>query len=148
MAYDRLVMIDDCAEGDILTFRCGRTISGGFLVGFSSGTDLFSSGGNFGGYAYTKLYVDAGSVGSANFIGIALTNGSAGDPIAVKMNGIFVLPSAGAGCTGGMPVQVVGQTGSPNVENIGSSSAVVQFPIGRALSTATATTGFALVRLW
>lgn len=147
MVYDRLVMLDDCSEGDCFTFKAGRVISGGFLVGFSSGTDIVTSGGNFGGYAWDDVLVDAGSVGSANFMGIALQTVATGKPVAVKMNGIFVLAAGSAGVTGGYGVQVAAMQGYQAVEN-GLAGSQYHMLIGRALSTGTAQTGFAIVRLY
>jgi predicted RecA/RadA family phage recombinase len=141
MAYDRLVMLDDI--GKVFTFKAGRIISGGFLVGFSSGTDIVSSGGNFGGLAFSDIIVDAGSVGPFNFIGIALTTGSNGAAIAVATQGVFVLQAATAGVTGGKNVTVTG-TGS----NFITAAAGSDHAIGRAYSTATLDTGFAVVRLY
>ena len=137
MAYDRLVMLDDI--GRRFTFRAGRIVSGGFLVGFSSGTDIVGSGGVFGGLAFNDILIDAGSVGVSNFVGIALQTGSNGDPIPVAFEGVFVLP-AGSVVTGGAYVQVTA-TGSNFVQS-GTTN-----DIGRALSSATAETGFCIVRL-
>ena len=152
MTYDRLVMLDDI--GRIFTFKSGRIISGGFLVGFSSGTDIVASGGNFGGWVYSDILVDAGSCGSANVIGIALNTVGSEQPVAVAMEGIFVLPAGPRGINGGTLVAVSSGTtyGSvtpvPVESTLATEGGSILGLIGRALSTATANTGFAVVKIW
>ena len=152
MTYDRLVMLDDI--GRVFTFKSGRVISGGFLVGFSSGTDIVSSGGNFGGYGFGDVLVDAGSCGSANYIGIALQTVGSEKPIAVAMDGIFVLPAGPRGINGGTLVGITSGTTYGSVTPVPVESTLTTEAgsifglVGRALSTATANTGFAIVKLW
>ena len=141
MAYDRLVMLDDI--GRRFTFRAGRIVSGGFLVGFSSGTDIVGSGGVFGGLAFNDILIDAGSVSPTNFVGIALQTGSNGDPIPVAFEGVFVLPVGVDGTVGGDTVGIAG-AGSNFIRSNGTNGSNY---IGRALSAASANTGFAIVRL-
>ena len=137
MAYDRLVMLDDV--GKVFTFRAGRVISGGFLVGWSTGEDIVTSGGNFGGYAWNDVTVDVGSVATNNFVGIALSTAESGTEVAVAMEGVYVLPAGDGGITAGAYVQVDG-AGSSFVD-VATGSA---YWAGKALSKATANTGFAL----
>ena len=147
MAYDRLVMLDDI--GRVFTFKSGRVISGGFLVGFSSGLDIVTSGGNFGGYVFSEVLVDAGSVGSANFIGIALQTVGSELPVAVLMEGIFVLPAGATNVIGGQTVQPDLGAGTQSIVNCQATNTLGSaMQIGRALSSATASTGFCIVKLW
>jgi len=140
MAYDRLVILDDV--GRSLTFRAGRVISGGFLVGWSTGEDIVTSGGTFGGYAWNDVTVDAGSVATNNFVGIAMTTAASGADVSIATEGIFVLQAGDGGIVGGELVQVDG-AGS-NMVDVATGSA---YFCGRGLSKATANTGFAVVKL-
>ena len=153
MTYDRLVMLDEI--GRVFTFKAGRIISGGFLVGFSSGTDIVTSGGNFGGYSFGDILVDAGSCGSSNVVGIALQTVGSEQPVAVMMEGIFVLPAGPRGVTGGTGVVVSSGTTYGSVTPVPvdtilatEAGSLLGGLIGRALSSATANTGFAIVKLW
>jgi hypothetical protein len=144
-AYDRLLQLDDI--GRVFTFKSATYISGGQLVGLVSGTDIAQSGGTpFAGWSYDKILVSPGSVGTTNYIGIALTNTGSLQPVAVAMEGIYVL-RAGATTVGGNLVGVTA-TGSSFVSPWNQSgTTITTTPVGKALSNATAETGYCLVKL-
>jgi len=144
--YDRLLQLDDI--GRVFTFKSATYISGGMLVGFVSGTDVATSGGTpFGGWTYDKILVSPGSVDTTNFIGIALTNTGSLKPCAVAMEGIYVLQAGATAVTAGNIVGIAA-TGSPHVIPWNQSgTTITNTPVGKALSSATANTGYCLVKL-
>jgi hypothetical protein len=145
MAYDRLLPLND--DSKAFTFKAGRVISGGQLVGFSSGTDVCASGGNFAGYAFGDILVDSGSVGSQNFVGIAMQTVAANDPVNVLMEGMYVLPVGANAIVGGELLTVIGNGSNFVGPYTGSDAAFKGTIVGRALSAGTANTGFVLVKL-
>lgn len=144
--YDRLLQLDDI--GRVFTFKSATYISGGQLVGLCSGTDVAQSGGTpFAGWTFDKVLVSPGSCTTLNYIGIALTNTGSLKPVAVAMEGIYVLLAA-ATTIGGAWVAPIGGGGSSFVTPwTGSATTISATPIGKALSNATANTGYCLVKL-
>ena len=142
MAYDKLVLLDDI--GRIATGRAANTVSGGDLLGFASGLDVVGS--VQGTFAWNDLYVLPGSADGTNFVGVALQSAASGNEVSFFMQGLVVLPAGSAAVSGGMPVIAAGY-GNMVVGVVGSNAGMAYRGIGRALTGATALTGFAIVRL-
>ena len=141
MAYDKLVLLDDA--GRIITARAADIVSGGDLLGFASGLDVVGSvQGNF---AWNDLFVLPGSTLATQCVGIALQSAASGTEVPVLMQGTVVLPAGSAAVSGGMPVMSAGY-GNMVIGVVGSNAGMVYRGIGRALTGATALTGFAIVR--
>lgn len=147
MAYDRLVILDEQAR--IFTAKAAGVVSGGDLVEWNSGTDVVGSVSNT--YAWNDIAVikhsgAAAALGNNNVVGVAMYTAASGTEVAVITEGIVVLPAGSNGVTGGAPVIAAGYLNS--VEYADPSGAALHVAtIGRALSAATAQTGFAIVKL-
>ena len=143
--YDRLLQLDDI--GRVFTFKAAAAVTNGQLVGLCSGTDVATSGGTpFAGWTYDKILVSPGSVSPTNYIGIALTSAAINTPVAVAMEGIYVL-LAGATTVGGNIVGVTAAGSSFVSPWNQSGTTITNTPVGKALSNATAVTGYCLVKL-
>ena len=136
MTYDQLVMIDDI--GRTYTAKAASVVSGGFLVGFNSGTDCVGSVSNT--IAWDDIAVDA-SPSTTDCVGIALWTAESGSEVAIATEGIFVLPAGSTAVTGGTAVTAAGY------ENMVGTTSTAAETIGRGITAATAQTGFAIVKL-
>ena len=141
MTYDRLVMIDD--EGDVYSAKAFQTVSGGDLVAWASGTSCVGS--DISTYVVGDISVQKTAT-ALQCVGVALQTTASGGTVAVATKGLFILPAGSGGVSGGLPVyaagyenMVIGITGS--LDGSGYRG------IGRAITTATSQTGFAVVRL-
>lgn len=140
MAYDRLLMIDDI--GTKFTAKAAGTISGGFLVGWTSGTDVVGSGTQT--YAWDDVsVVNTNTAGMA--IGIALTTATSGNEVSIATQGTFILPCGSTAITsGGFAVYDAGYE-NMIVPITGSAAGYLYRGFGRARNAATALTGFSIV---
>ncbi len=144
MTYDRLLMIDDI--GKRFTAKANATISGGFLVKWASGTD--SVGSDLSTYAWDDITVDVcDSVD--NCVGVAMDTRTSGLLISIATDGIFILPAGSAVISGGFPVMSSGYANMVQgiAMNRAVGSGIQNTSIGRALTSATALTGYAVVKL-
>lgn len=139
MSYDKLVMIDD--NGNQITGKCAASLSGGDLLGMYSATQD-KVGSNIDTYAWDDIIVEKVDSMGDNCVGLAQQNTDSGGAVALFGRGYFILPAGSAAVSGGQAVMAAGY-GNMVIPWIYSSGA----PIGRALSDATALTGFAIVRL-
>mgnify|MGYP007071617755 CR=1 FL=1 len=145
MAYDRLVMLDDL--GKTFTAKANATISGGTIVSWASGgnaADVVGSGAT--GYAWDDVVVGpADTQGYA--LGIALTTATSGNEVAFAMKGMYILPCGSTAISsGGVVVDFAGY-GNAVLPITGSAAGCSYRGIGRALTAATAVTGFTIVAL-
>jgi len=144
MAYDRLLLLDD--EAKRFTAKAAGTISGGDLVSWNSGTDVVGS--DLSTYSWDDIAV-VKCDDPDNCIGIALQDASSGAAVPIAHTGIYILPAGSNTVSGGWPVHACGYGNM--VEsfpmNRETGSGLQYVPIGRALSQATALTGFAIIRL-
>jgi len=143
MTYDRLLMLNDESKG--FTAKAAGDISGGFLVKFNSGVDALGS--DVSTYAWDDISVSACD-DTDNCVGIALDAAASGAEVAIAAAGIFILPAGSSAVSGGFAIESAGYdnmviTSLP----AGEGSGLQRAPIGRALTNATALTGYALVRL-
>jgi len=140
MAYDRLLMLDDI--GTKFTAKAAGTISGGFLVGWTSGTDVVGSGTST--YATEDISIVAtDTAGMA--IGIALTTATSGQEVSFATQGTFILPCGSTAISsGGWAVYDAGY-GNMIVPITGSAAGNLYRGIGRAWTASTALTGFSVV---
>lgn len=143
MTYDRLCLIDD--ESHVFTAKACEVISGGFLVGWFSGTD--SVGSDTSTYAWDDIGVKtcATIAGSANCVGISLLTTGSGYEVPIACTGIYILPAGSNAVSGGLPVISSGYGNM--VEGCVAAASGLNMPIGRAFTTATPLTGFAVVKL-
>jgi hypothetical protein len=144
--YDRLLQLDDV--GRVFTFKSATYISGGQLVGLVSGTDVITSGATpYAGWTFDKVLVSPGSIATTNYIGIALTSAGSLLPVAVAMEGIYALQAGATAVVGGNIVGIAAAGSSHIIPWNQSGTTITNTPVGKALSNATANTGFALVKL-
>lgn len=136
MTYDQMVMIDDI--GKTFTAKAAAVISGGFLVGWNSGTDCVGSVSNT--VAWNDIAVDV-SPSTTNCVGIAMYTAESGSEVAIATEGVFVLPAGSTAVTGGTAVNAAGY------ENMVGTTSTGGEKVGRGLTAATALTGFAIVKL-
>lgn len=142
MAYDRLVMLDDL--GKTFTAKAAATISGGTLVAWTSGADVVGSGG--ASYAWDDIVVaPTDTVGMA--FGIALTTATSGNEVAFAMKGVYILPCGSTAISSGGFVVADAGYGNMVLPITGSAAGNLYRGIGRALTAATALTGFTIVAL-
>ena len=135
-------MLDDQARS--FTAKAAGVISGGFLVSFNSGVDCVGS--DISTYAWDDLSVTACD-STDNVLGIALTSPASGAEVAIAQTGIFLLLAGLAAVSGGFPIESQGYENMVITSLPLDGSGLQRAPIGRALTNATALTGFALVRL-
>lgn len=135
-------MLDDQARS--FTAKAAGVINGGFLVSFNSGVDCVGS--DISTYAWDDISVTACD-STDNVLGIALTSAASGAEVAIAQTGIFILPAGSAAVSGGFPIESQGYENMVITSLPLDGSGLQRAPIGRALTNATALTGFALVRL-
>uniref|UniRef100_A0A6H1ZMN7 Uncharacterized protein n=1 Tax=viral metagenome TaxID=1070528 RepID=A0A6H1ZMN7_9ZZZZ len=142
MAYDRLLMLDDI--GTKFTVKAAGTISGGDLVGWTSGTDVVGSGTST--YAWDDISVAiTDTAGMA--MGIALTTATSGNEVTIATQGTFILPCGSTAISsGGWAVYDAGY-GNMVVPITGSAAGNLYRGIGRAWTASTALTGFTVVNV-
>ena len=136
MTYDKLLIIDDI--GKTFTAKAAAVISGGFLVGWNSGTDCVGSAKST--FDYGDIAVDV-SPSTTNCAGIAMYTAESGSEVTIATEGIFILPAGSTAVTGGTTVNAAGY------ENMVGTTSTAGEVIGRGLTAATALTGFAIVKL-
>jgi predicted RecA/RadA family phage recombinase len=141
MSYDRLVMPFDEPKC-VITVKAAGTVSGGDLVMWNSGTDCVGS--DISTYASSDIAVVQCST-KWNCIGIALDTVTSGQIVAIALDGIFILPAGSTAVTANENVVAAGYGNM--VDGISDDASGLQSPIGRALTSATALTGFAIVKL-
>lgn len=140
MAYEKLLMLDDI--GTKFSAKASATISGGFLIGWTSGADVVGSGTST--YATEDISV-ATSDTAGMAIGIALTTATSGNEVAFATQGVFILPCGSTAITsGGFAVYDAGYENMV-VPITGSAAGPLYRGLGRALSASTALTGFSVV---
>jgi predicted RecA/RadA family phage recombinase len=146
MTYDRLELIDQA--GIFLTVKAAGTVSGDDLLQWVSGaTSINAVGSNMSTYAGNEPCViqNADTTGE-QFMGIALQTATSGQLVAVALEGIFIFPAGSSGVSGGMPVIPTGYANC--IHRISTGSVALRlYPIGRALTSATAEGQFAIVKL-
>lgn len=141
MSYDRKVMPYDEPKCTI-TVKALATISGGDLVQWASGTDC--AGSDASTYATSDICVKKCDT-PWNCIGIAMDTVTSGQLVAISLDGVFSLPAGSTAVTANEQVVAAGYGNMVN--GISDDASGLQAPIGRALSSATALTGFAWVKL-
>jgi len=141
MSYDRLVMPFDEPKCTI-TVKAAGTVSGGDLVEWLSGTDCVGSDSST--YASSDIAVRKCQT-AWNCIGIAMDTATSGNLVAISLDGIFILPAGSTDVTANESVVAAGYGNMVN--GISDDASGLQSPIGRALTSATALTGFAIVKL-
>jgi hypothetical protein len=104
-------------------------LSGGVFAFGSAATGLFSSG--LASYITTDIDF-VGNASGAQFNGIVLQSVGSNTPVAIITEGVFIVVSDGT-TTNGYPIQTRGNNAV--LDLVGSASAI-NFPIGRALSSA------------
>ncbi len=141
MTYDRMVILDDI--GRSFTAKAQETISGGQLVSFASGTDVAGSVATT--YAWDDITVKL-TDSTSNCVGIAQDTVTSGTEVKVYTQGLFVLPAGSNPCSGG---ELVIPSGYGSMVERQPAGSVAQNPmaVGRALTNATALTGYAITRL-
>lgn len=146
MAYYQAVVLDDL--GFVVTAQAGGVISGGNLVMYQSTNVTLGSDAS----AYTGKTIGilkaSGTAATAHetVVGMALYNAGSGSGIAILQQGVVILPTGSNGVSGGAPVSFMGYADCIERTPTGSL-AVTAYPIGRALTGATAEGSFVLVRL-
>lgn len=145
MTYDSFHILSDV--GHVFTAKAAGAITGGFLVSWNSGTNVVTTGAQT--YAYDDIaVVENTDTSRLNCMGMALGGITAsGTEVAILMQGIVILPAGSGGVSGGMPVVPVGYGGAMVEFLRPGSVATTEYPIGRALSTASNQSNFAIVRL-
>lgn len=142
MAYDSLVLLDD--EAKKITVKAAGTVSGGDLVKWASGTDVAGSGATT--YAWDDIAATVCD-STTNCLGIAQDTVTSGNELTVIQQALVILPAGSSAISGGDLVEPAGY-GNAMVNRVAAGSQTNNpHPIGRALTKATALTGFALVRL-
>ena len=142
MAYNSLRLLDD--EARKVTVKAAGDISGGDLVKWASGTDVVGSGNTT--YAWNDIAVSTCD-STTNCMGLAQDSVSSGGEVTVIQQALVILPAGSNAISGGDLVQAAGY-GNGMVDRVpAGSQANNPHPVGRALTKATALTGFALVRL-
>lgn len=142
MAYDSLLILDQ--ECKAFTAKAAGNISGGDLLKWNSGTDVVGSG--TADYAWNDIAVSVCD-STTNCVGIAQDSAASGGDITVLTQAFVILPAGSSGVSGGDLVEPAGY-GNAMVNRVpAGSQANNPHPIGRALTKATALTGFAIVRL-
>lgn len=140
MTYDKLVQFDD--QGRDFDAKSTDTISGGFLVGWSSGTDCVGSSSD----TYTgpsEICVEECDT-TTNCMGICAQTVTSGYTVKILTRGKFILPVGSTAVTGGVRVSPAGYENMiiPASDLIKSGAS-----IGRALTAGTALTGMVVVML-
>ena len=134
------VCISDGGVPRILTGYAKEVVSGGQFLGASGAANLVSSGAD--SFATTDLQVYL-TLGSGNFVGIALHNAASGAPISFASRGAFILPVSGEivlagtniGCNNASEVIQLGSHAlgySPGINKIGralTTGSTAQFVI-------------------
>lgn len=140
MTYDQLILIDE--QGRDFDAKATATISGGFLVGWSSGTDCVGS--TLDTYASPSEICVEPCDTTTNCMGIAANTVTSGQIVKIFTRGKFILPAGSTAVTGGVRVSPAGYENMviPASDLVKSGAS-----IGRALTAATALTGFAVVML-
>jgi len=155
MAYDGLVALD-VGDANSFTAVAAGSIAPGDLVYPISGAYTYDSvGSRLSTYDWRQICVDAGSNVAAMAqlcVGVALTNATSGNQVAVLKRGIVVLPT-------GSGANVAGKSAVPAGYGVGSNfwndccvvnltaGAGSVFPIGKFLTSGTAEGKFAIISL-
>jgi len=140
MAYDRLLMLDDM--GRTFSAKAAGTISGGDLITWTSGADVVGSGTST--YAYEDIVVKKTDTAGMAF-GIALTTATSGNEVAFATQGTYILPCGSTAITSGGFVVADAGYGNMVLPITGSAAGNLYRGIGRAITAATALTGFSIV---
>lgn len=127
--------------GRTFTAKASANVSGGYLLKWTSGTDVGSQASQ---YAWDDISV-AQTDSQTNVVGVCLTDATSGNAVTVATQGIFILPAGSVTVSGGEPVISSGYGNM--VEYYDQTKAGSIVPVGRALSTATALTGHAIVKV-
>ena len=127
-----MVCIADGGAPRIITGYAKEVISGGQFVGASGAANLIGSGADTFATTDIQLYL---TLGSDNFVGIALHNAASGAAVSVATRGLFIVPVSGGIVLAG---KIVGCSELSDVITLGSAalgySAAIG-KIGRALTT-------------
>lgn len=124
-----------------LTAYAAAVVSGGYLLKSNGGTDVVTASGAIS--LADGDFVVARADGTQNCVGIALGDAASGAAVAVAFNGVYILQAGSTAVSGGFPVIPAGYNDMVMLSVTMGSVA----PIGRALTTATALTGYALVKV-
>lgn len=139
MTYYKMVMINDLGM-HTHTGWAEAAISGGDLLQ-STSTNSDVVGSDISTYAYSDIHVKRAAEVVAN--GVALTDAAISGAVAFATDGIFILPAGSSGINAGSAIMSAGYENM--VQTCGDESGAKI--IGRALTKATALSGFAIVRL-
>lgn len=134
------MVLGPTSEGRI-TASASANVSGGYLLKSTGGTDIVNASGA-SSFAFADLKAER-TDSSLNCIGIALGDAASGGAVAVGFNGVYILQAGSVAVSGGLPVVPSGYEDMVQLSVTMGSVA----PIGRALTTATLLTGYALVKL-
>jgi len=141
MSYNKLLMPFDEPKC-IISVKAAGTITDGDIVAWESGTDCVGS--DISTYATADIAVLKAAT-AWNGIGIAMQSTTSGLNVAVSLDGVFILPAGSTFVTANEDVVVAGYGNMVN--GISDDASGLQTVFGRALTSATALTGFALVKL-
>ena len=141
MSYDRLIMPFDEPKCVISTKAAG-TITDGDIVAWESGTDCVGS--SMSTYVTADIAVLKAAT-AWNGIGIAMQDQTSGLLVSVALDGVFILPAGSTAVTANEDVVVAGYGNMVN--GITDDASGLQSVFGRALTSATALTGFAIIKL-
>ena len=120
--------------------------SGGYLLRWNTGTDTVASGTtSLASYVVGDVAVSAATT-SQNCVGICLTDAASGGITTIGFNGVYILPAGSVAVSGGFPIVPSGYGTDSNMVELSITTGSVA-PIGRALTTATLLTGYAIVKL-
>lgn len=123
------------------TAKATAVVSGGYLLKWTSGTDSVTTSGA-SSLAFGDVCV-ARTDAMQNCVGLAMNEAASGAEVGVALNGVFVLQAGSVAVSGGWPIVPSGY--GDMVELTATAGSVA--PIGRALSTATLLTGYAVCYL-
>ena len=148
ITYNRLMQLGD--QGKVWSGFAREVISGGYIVCASGADDVVNLSGadSFDGTEVQLATVEgmtSDTVAVQSVVGLAVTTAASGAKVAFVSQGVFVVEAI-TGITAGYPVSIAGSVNYFNDTATGSLVARY-FPVGRALTGASASDTFAIVRL-